>query len=196
MAFQKTKSSALGGGINLDPEKINDSGKKGNKFLFVGRDFKRKNLPLVLKAFELAKKERSDIELYVAGVDQKKISCTIPDGTVILGDLSYNQLIEYYNKCDVFCMPSVFEAYGLVFAEALTYGLPCIGRDAYEMPYFIEEGVTGYLLKNEFAEELSAYMLDLLQNEKIKSNVKARREWYLQEYSWDAVAERIAKVIG
>ena len=49
--------------------------------------------------------------------------------------------------CDVFCMPSYFEAYGLVFVEALTFGLPCIGRNCYEMPYFIEEGKTGLLRK-------------------------------------------------
>ena len=48
--------------------------------------------------------------------------------------------------CDVFCMPSYFEAYGLVFVEALTFGLPCIGRNCYEMPYFIEDGKTGLLL--------------------------------------------------
>ena len=36
-------------------------------------------------------------------------------------------------------MPSYFEAYGLVFIEALTYGLPCIGRNAFEMPNFIQD---------------------------------------------------------
>ena len=41
------------------------------------------------------------------------------------------------NLCDYFVMPSKFEAYGLVFAEALIYGLPCIGKKCYARPEFI-----------------------------------------------------------
>ncbi len=93
-------------------------------------------------------------------------------------------------------MPSIFEAYGLVFIEALSFGLPCIGRDAYEMPYFIEDGVTGLLLKENNAVVLANMMDDLLSNEVIKENVKKKRDWYLKEYSWDTVAERIGKVMG
>ena len=51
-------------------------------------------------------------------------------------------------------MPSYFEAYGLVFAEALTYGLPCIGRDKFAMSEFIEDGCTGRLISGEDVEEL------------------------------------------
>ena len=79
-------------------------------------------------------------------------------------------------------MPSYFEAYGLVFVEALSFGLPCIGRNCYEMPYFIEEGQTGLLLTNEDANELAALMERLLKDEKMKENVKAKRDYYLKEY--------------
>ena len=88
-------------------------------------------------------------------------------------------------------MPSYFEAYGLVFIEALAYGLPCIGRNAYEMPYFIEQGETGFLLEKDHVEELATLIKELLSNERIKKNVIDRRESYLQKYTWDAVAERI-----
>lgn len=97
--------------------------------------------------------------------------------------------------CDIFCLPSYFEAYGLVFVEALSFGLPCIGRDCYEMPYFIEEGKTGLLLNKDDASELAALMERLLKDELIKENVKARRDYYLKEYSWDSVALRMKKII-
>lgn len=93
-------------------------------------------------------------------------------------------------------MPSKFEAYGLVFPEALTFGLPCIGRNAYEMPYFIEEGETGYLLKQENAEELADLMDKTLSSKQLATNVCERRDFYLKEYSWDTVARRIYEVIG
>lgn len=182
----------VGGGYNVDPLKIDTSVKKGNKILFVGRDFIRKNGPLVVEAFKIAKAKRSDLELYIAGPENLNIN---HDGIFCLGDLNKTELADYFNLCDIFCMPSLFEAYGLVFAEALTFGLPCIGRNAYEMPYFIEEGQTGYLLHKQDAHELSDLMLDLICNKYIKDNVISKRDWYIQEYSWDTVARRIRNVI-
>lgn len=118
------------------------------------------------------------------------------EGIHLLGNLPYCELPQYLNLCDVFCMPSKFEAYGLVFPEALTFGLPCIGRNAYEMPYFIEEGETGYLLKQENAEELADLMDKTLSSKQLATNVCERRDFYLKEYSWDTVARRIYEVIG
>lgn len=188
----KDKVHAVGAGINLDATKIDISKKIGNKILFVGRDFERKNGSLVLAAFKLAKQHRSDIELYIAGPAP---GANI-DGVNWLGDVPSEKLSNYFNLCDIFCMPSKFEAYGIVFIEALTYGLPCIGRNAFEMPYFIEDGKIGYILNNENAEDLSHLMLDLLANKTIKQTVIANKQHYLEKYSWDAVAKRMYDVIS
>lgn len=182
-----------GGGYNIDPSKIDYSQKTANKILFVGRDFKRKNGDLVVEAFKKAKAMRPDLELYIAGPNDLNIR---EEGIHVLGNLSYGELVKYFNLCDVFCMPSKFEAYGLVFAEALTFGLPCIGRNAYEMPYFIEDGKTGYLLQNENADELANLMLKAVDNDEMKQLVRSKKEEYIKEYSWDTVAERMAKVIS
>ena len=106
------------------------------------------------------------------------------------------KLSYYYNICDIFCMPSYFEAYGLVFGEALVYGLPCIGRNNFAMKEFIQDGYNGYLIEKDDPYELAKKMFDLLNDDKIKSNVENNRGYYIEEYSWDTVAERIIKVIN
>jgi glycosyltransferase involved in cell wall biosynthesis len=101
-------------------------------------------------------------------------------------------------------MPSYFEAYGLVFVEALIFGLPCIGRNCYEMPYFIQDGnspehvndATGLLLDEDNPQELASLMLRLLNEDSFTRNVISRRQQYIHDFSWDTVAERIAQVIG
>lgn len=169
--------------------------KRGNKILFVGRDFIRKGGYLTYEAFCELKRQKPDCELYVAGPASNPIKSPI-NGYHFLGDCNSDILAYYFNLCDIFCMPSYFEAYGLVFIEALTYGLPCIGRNCYEMPYFIQDGVTGFLIDEDNPLLLANRMLQLLENETIKQNVLARREWYVQNYSWDAVAQRILQVIS
>lgn len=180
----------VGGGINLDKNHIDYSLKQGNKFLFVGRDFKRKGLAIVYDAFCLIKKKNPNVELHVAGPQDDPYPQHI-DGYYFYGDCHHGKLEKLFNKCDVFCMPSYYEAYGLVFIEALVYGLPCIGRNCNEMPYFIEDGFTGYLVNNDDIHNMAAKMLNLLSNKNVISEVRARRDKYITEYSWDTVANRI-----
>ena len=185
----------VGGGINLEKDKIDYKYKKRNKILFVGRDFTRKGGYLVYEAFLYIKKMGYDYELHIAGPSKNPIPNS-QEGYYFHGDCSKDELSELFNMCDIFCMPSYYEAYGLVFIEALTYGLPCIGRNVYEMPFFIENNVTGYLIDDDNIPVLATKIIDLFKNEQIFQNVKDRKNKYIKEYSWDTVAERIQCVIN
>ncbi|MDE6832273.1 MAG: glycosyltransferase family 4 protein [Muribaculaceae bacterium] len=192
----KDKIHHVGAGINLDYKKIRPSTeKRNNRILFVGRDFKRKGGEKVIEAFKLLKGKVTDLELHVAGPSVDPMQ-TPTDGYHFYGDISYDKVQELMNMCDLFCMPSYFEAYGLVFIEALVFGLPCIGRNCCEMPYFIEEGITGELVDTDDASELAGKISKILQNEDYRRNVVQRRDSYIKEYSWDAVASRMANIIG
>lgn len=192
----KDKIHHVGAGINLDYRKIKPiAEKKNNKILFVGRDFTRKGGHKVIEAFKLLKKNISDLELHIAGPSIDPLNEPI-NGYYFYGDISYDNVQDLMNKCDIFCMPSYFEAYGLVFIEALAFGLPCIGRNCYEMPYLIEEGITGELVHTDETFELSEKILKILLNKEYRRNVYHRREYYLKEYSWDTVASRMACIIG
>lgn len=190
-----SKVHHVGGGINLDKTLIDYGKKEGNKLLFVGRDFRRKGGLLCYDAFCHLKRIRPDVEFYVAGPSTNPFPKNKVSGYYFMGDCDSQKLATLFNLCDVFVMPSYFEAYGLVFIEALTFGLPCIGRNVYEMPYFIENGETGYLLDKDDVDELANLMDQLLCDERIKQNVKNKRDWYINEYSWDTVADRIVKAM-
>lgn len=190
-----SKVHHVGGGINLDKTLIDYEKKECNKLLFVGRDFRRKGGLLCYDAFCHLKRIRPDVEFYVAGPSTNPFPKNKVSGYYFMGDCDSQKLATLFNLCDVFVMPSYFEAYGLVFIEALTFGLPCIGRNVYEMPYFIENGETGYLLDKDDVDELANLMNQLLCDERIKQNVKNKRDWYINEYSWDTVADRIIKAM-
>lgn len=194
--IQREKVHAVGGGINVDSAKIDDTHKTGNKLLYVGRDFERKGGDLVVRAFLELKKRNPEAELYIAGPEKNPVADMMQEGIFFLGEQNREQLNMLYNKCDIFCMPSRFEAYGLVFSEALAFGLPCIGRNAFSMKEFIQEGQNGYLIQSDDIQELTDKMELALKNCKMKDYVKSHREQYLQEYSWSKVAERIVTVIN
>lgn len=184
----------VGGGVNLNITKIKDNIKENNKILFVGRDFERKGGFLVLEAFKILKNSKKDAELHIAGPATCPFDNNI-DGVFYYGDCNHENIEELMNLCDIFCMPSYFEAYGLVFIEALAFGLPCIGRNAYEMPFFIENEKTGLLIDNDDPSDLASKMNTLLKDLSYKERVRSRRDWYISNYSWDSVANKIYNTI-
>ena len=93
-------------------------------------------------------------------------------------------------------MPSKHDAYGLVFVEALCFGLPCIGKNICAMPEFIQPGKNGYLIDRDDADELAGVMEKLLLNgREIAAAVQRDKEYYLETYAWDSVADRIMTVL-
>ncbi len=188
----------VGGGSNIDVSKIDYSRKEGNKFLFVGKVWDLKNGELVVEAFKklsAAHPEQRPL-LYVAGPEQKPACVEGQENIVFLGRLSYSELLEYYNLCDYFVMPSKHDAYGLVFVEALCFGLPCIGKNICAMPEFIQPGKNGYLIDQDDADELVGVMEKLLLNgREIAAAVQRDKEYYLETYAWDSVADRIMNVL-
>lgn len=186
----------IGAGINLDINRITNEKRYGNKILFVGRDFYRKGGDLVVKAFQNLQSEMPEAELYVAGPKTKpKEIDENAQGIFFLGDISYEDLSRYFNKCDIFCMPSRFEPFGLVYIEALVYGMPCIVNNAFAMKEVIKDGFNGYLISNDDVNDLTKKMKCLLGNEDIKRNILNNRENYIKEYSWDTVAQRVLHII-
>ncbi len=184
----------VGGGINVNSARIQPHQRQGNKILFAGRDFDRKGGTLVCEAFKRLRNRISDAELHIAGPAKRPRISNIK-GVFYHGDVHHDKLSDLLNLCDVFCMPSQFEAYGLVFPEALCYGLPCIGRQRQEMPHFIDDKSTGRLLQGDSPEELCEMMHEILTQPRYAENVKKRQREYIHQYSWNSVAGRIHEVM-
>lgn len=183
----------VGGGVNSFSSAPAE--RSGNTFLFAGRrDHRLKGGDLVLEAFKLLHNENPDLHLVIAG-STKNFGEGV-EGVEFVGDVSNDELGRLFSRCDVFCMPSRFDAYGLVFPEAKAAGLPCVGRNAFEMPYFIQDGVNGKLVNSDNPNEMAHAMRDCLMNEGIRENARRQADDVKAEYSWDAVVDRIYQVIA
>lgn len=194
----EAKVHHVGGGCNIDVSKIDCSRKRGRRFLFVGRDWDRKNGELVVSAFKKLTSSHPewDAELYIAGPVTQPKSTVGQERISYLGRLTHEELVDCYNNCDYFVMPSKFEAYGLVFAESLCFGLPCIGKNICAMPEFIQHGTNGLLIENDDSDELADAMEKMLTHgPEMARFVQEHRAFYIREYSWDSVANRILQAI-
>lgn len=58
-----------------------------------------------------------------------------------LGDISQSELAREYNRCDLFCLPSVQEGFGIVFLEAMAAGKPIVAARAAAVPEVLPQGL-------------------------------------------------------
>ncbi len=118
---------------------------------------------------------------------------TAPANAQFIGHLSRDQLGSFYRNARFLVVPSVcFEAFGLVAAEAMSYGLPVIASRIGGLPEVVEDGVTGLLFEPGNAAELAEKMALLWSNPDLCRRMgQAGRRKAISEYSEDVYHRRL-----
>lgn len=114
-------------------KRIKDSYRKQPIILFVGRFRYYKGLHILISAM---KNIPAKLLLIGAGPEHARLSALVRENhlenkVLFLGELSDNELNDYYKACDVFVLPSHLrsEAFGLVQLEAMCCGKPVVSTE-------------------------------------------------------------------
>ena len=178
--------------INIE-DKLKRFAQKRIKLIYAGRIDANKNIETTLKAVDLLNSSGYEVTLTVVGkvVDKgifKRIS-KHPKMTYIEAQPK-EKLIKLYREHDIFVMPSYTETFGLVYAEALTQGLPVIYSKGQGFDGQFEEGEVGYGVNAEDEYEIANNILKIILEKKIieyskckKNNWKHILKYYLEIYS-------------
>ncbi len=140
--------------MNVEEEELREalaSDKK--KFISVGRFSKEKGHARLIKAFEILHKEQPDTLLFILGGygilynDTKKWAeeSSCPEAIFVIRDMS--NPYPLMKACDYLALPSLYEGFGLVLAEADILGLPCFSTDITGPKLFMEQ-VGGFLVED------------------------------------------------
>ncbi len=133
--------------------------------LSVCRFYPRKRLHLLLEATSRLRSDIPGLRVRIVGDGPERARLRAIwrahhlQGTVDwLGDLTQEELAREYNGCDVFCLPSVQEGFGIAFLEAMAAGKPIVAARAAAVPEVVEQGL---LVEPENAEALAGAILRL-----------------------------------
>lgn len=104
------------------------------RVLFVGGNMQRKGILNLLHAVPLVVDQIPKVEFWIVGQDpsipyliEQTRQMGVEGRVRFLGWKSQEELVEIYSQVNVFAMPSLTEAFGLVFLEAMAAGVPVIG---------------------------------------------------------------------
>jgi alpha-maltose-1-phosphate synthase len=188
-----SRISVVGGGLPYDdpptPQQLTDE----PSILFIGRDFERKGGQVLLEAFDLVRNRIAGATLSIVGPAR---DFEVPGVTGYGKIRDRRELTNLYRRARVFCLPSLYEPYGLVLIEAMAHGIPCIGSAVQSIPEILEEGRAGLLVSPGNAGELAEGLIRLLTDDELAGSLAARGPRRVAEsLTWDHVAARIAAAL-
>ncbi len=137
--------------------------------LFLGTLEPRKDVDVLVRAFERLAPDHPDLELVLAGAKGwradallRRIEASPVRGRIRrLGHVPDEHLPALYTAAAVFAYPSRYEGFGLPPLEALACGTPVVAADAASLPEVV--GAAGSLVRPGDSEALAAALDRLLQ---------------------------------
>ncbi|UWQ81905.1 glycosyltransferase family 4 protein (plasmid) [Leisingera sp. S132] len=157
--------------------------------LFVGRLDRQKGCDILFPAFEKAARQRPDLRLHVVGeaVRADGSGVAAPGQVNFAGWVDSSALDSWYRSADVLVVPSRWEGFGLVVAEAMRNGTPVICSSRGALPDLVRENETGHI----FALEETALCNCLLSLR--KEDLRAMRTACLETYKTRFSMERFTR---
>jgi glycosyltransferase involved in cell wall biosynthesis len=88
-------------------------------------------------------------------------------GNMVLLDTthSYSFMRDTYAACDIMCLPSVDEVFGLVFIEAMAMERIVVGARSGALPEIVDDGENGYLFEPDDDRQLAELLLSIFQSD-------------------------------
>lgn len=164
------------------------------KLLYVGAINKNKNILTTVKAINYLEKKGINAKLTVVGkiVDRKVFQKISQSHNVSFKTARpKEELIEIYRSNDIFVMPSITESFGLVYAEAMSQGLPVIYTKGQGFDKQFREGEVGYSVNAFDAEDVASKILNIMNN---YISISSHCITNVRKFNWIEISYRYTEI--
>jgi glycosyltransferase involved in cell wall biosynthesis len=170
--------------------------------LYVGRLDEVKGVDVLLRAFAKIGATREDLRLLIIGSGRMEASLRglasslgIANNVVFQPWWPHERLPELYKACDVFVLPSLREAFGLVGLEAMSAGRPVVGSRVGGIQDYVIPGRTGMLAVPGDVDSLCASLSAVVDDGSLREEMGHNgRDRAVREYGYGTIARRSLEV--
>ena len=157
--------------LTITPKKVRDYEVK--RIVSAGRYMSEKGFDMLLEAWHMLPKEYHDWHLYIFGNGNRNTYQNIVDkynmGETVHLMPATNDIAEEFAKSSIYVMSSRYEGFGLVLAEAMSCGLPCVSFDCpYGPREIIKDGVDGMLANYKDVKDLAHKMCQFMSDTNLR----------------------------
>jgi glycosyltransferase involved in cell wall biosynthesis len=168
--------------------------------LFCGRMSFQKGPDLLVEAVPMILRYRPDVRFIFMGEGAMRADCErrarelgVSDACRFLGYTTTAEKEELINACDLMCVPSRNEPFGVVVLEAWDACKPVVATDAISIVKNFEDGLLAYVQPESIAWCINRLLRDPEEMKRLAAAGCSRVE---AEFNWDQIARRTEDVYG
>ena len=190
-------ASAMGE-VSTEMEAPGDDADGRTTILCVGRLSRHKGQGWLLEAYLRARASfRQPARLVLVGRDEdaeaelrvRVKSADLEDEVIFTGELGDEGLGSWYGKSDLFALFSQYEAFGLVYFEAMLHGLPVLTHEVGANRELLTHGAA--VVPRFDAEAATAELAKMVNEPEYRRRLgEEGKEYAAREFTWEAVADK------
>ena len=204
--FEK-KIEVIPTGVDVEKFRPLTVGKKENTIFFLSLldEFHNyKGLDYLLKALKLVKEDINDVKLIIGGkgklldyYSNMANDLGLKDNVEFHGFVPDEKIVEYYNRCSVFVLPSISskqEGFGIVALEALACETPVICTEIVGVAADVKKSKSGIIIPPKDIEKLAESIIKILIDKNSSEMGIRGRKIVKEKYTWSEMAKLTEKV--
>lgn len=169
---------------------------EGDYILYTGAIQPRKNLKVLVEAFEIIKKRRSTpLKLVLASENAwlwqeftKKIERSPnKEDIIVTGRFNFDDLGHLYRGAKIYVYPSLYDGFGITPLEAMAAKVPVICANNSSLPEVA--GDAALYFDEKSPEDLALKIEQILDDEKLKADLIERGLFQIKKFSWEKCAK-------
>jgi glycosyltransferase involved in cell wall biosynthesis len=179
-----------------------------SQLLFVGYITQRKGVDDLLRSLEILAKEKGmdHLVLNIVGDNIRERAlyqelreysdkAGLGNNVIFRGRVGESELKDLYRTSDLFVFPSYWESFGMVLAEAMSYGLPIVTANAGAIPYLVKDGINGLLVPPKDPQQLAQAIEKLLSSPELMVRFGEANMRVAEQFDWDKSFSKVADLV-
>jgi glycosyltransferase involved in cell wall biosynthesis len=169
--------------------------------LFVGTIQPRKNISRLIDAFAAVVKKHKDVDLVIVGkkgwlyepILAEPAKMGIENRVHFLDFVSDEELHALYEGAICYCLPSLYEGFGLPVLEAMQHGCPVITSNISSLP---EAGGDACLYVDpESPSDIAKKIVELIEKPALRKKLIEKGYKHIKKFSWKKTAKETLQVL-
>jgi 1,2-diacylglycerol 3-alpha-glucosyltransferase len=163
---------------------------------------KEKNIAILLKAMPDILQQIPDTHLIISGegylnksLIQLAQNLNISKSVTFTGMVKHDQMPSLYQQCDIFVLPSFYEAQPLVLLEAMASSKALIvSSSILSASELVKENKNGFLFNPTDKKELAEKIITLLKNKKLREQFGRESYKMAQEFTLKKSIDKLENI--
>ncbi|MDE2589538.1 MAG: glycosyltransferase family 4 protein [Patescibacteria group bacterium] len=169
--------------------------------LFVGTIQPRKNIGRLIDGFAAVAKKHKDVDLVIVGkkgwmyepILAEPAKMGIENRVHFLDFVNDAELAGLYTNAICYCLPSLYEGFGLPILEAMQYECPVIASNVSSLP---EAGGDACLYVDpERPTDIAQKIVELIEKPALRKKLKEKGLEHIKKFSWTKAAAQTLVVL-